>query len=741
MVSRKRRQGSPPLTLLLALTVLPLLSTVPPMLAAAPATPDRPKIALVLGGGGARGGAHIGVIEVLEKHRVPIDIIVGTSMGSIVGGLYASGYSPTVLTAVLNGVPWGDIFTDAPPRKDLSFRRKEDDEDFLVKGDLGIGSDGLRLPRGLLQGQQLKLFLKRSTLHVAHIHDFDQLSIPFRAVASDIAAGTFKAFDHGDLAESMSASMSVPAILAPVTIDGRLFVDGGVTNNLAIDVAQSLGADIIIAVDVGTPLAGADELESLLDITGQLTTMLTRTNADIRRKMLGPNDILIVPPLGDIGSADFDRTLEAVEIGRAATEAQAVALSALSLSESAFEAHVSTLRRDPVDHLSAEEIAIASEGPSESDRKYMLNRMRVKPEPELPVDVLEQGIGRIYGLGLFEEVTYRETEERVDVRPRLKSWGPNFLRLGVNMSGDFSGRSDFSLGVRVTATNLNFPGAEWRNELSIGRDARIFSEFYQPFRALGFGFFAPSIEAKAFNFGLYEDEDLLADYRIRGILGTLAVGLELSNWGEIRTGIRKGTAASDRLVGDPGLENPDDDLGLFLVNLTIDTLDNVYFPGAGQRHRFKWRKSETALGGGSSYQLASFDSIFATTHGRHHYILAAKGGSVYDGTANVLQAFNLGGFLNLSGLEPDQLNGQQMFLGRLVYFRQMTRSLFLPSYLGASFEMGEVWQDQDDVSPSDLRAAGSAFIGFDTILGPLYLGGGWAEGGDRSLYVSLGSAF
>lgn len=727
--------------MLLTLIAVPLLYAVSPILVAAQATPDRPKIALVLGGGGARGGAHIGVIEVLEKHRVPIDIIVGTSMGSIVGGLYASGYSPTVLTEVLNSVPWGEIFTDAPPRKDLSFRRKEDDQDFLVKADMGIDRKGLRLPRGVVQGQKLKLFLKRSTLHVADIHDFDQLSIPFRAVASDIAAGTFKAFDHGDLAESMSASMAVPAILAPVTIDGRLFVDGGVTNNLAIDVAKSLGADVIIAVDVGTPLAGADKLQSLLDITAQLTRMLTRTNADVRRKMLGPNDILIVPPLGDIGSADFDRTLDAVEIGRAATEAQAEALSALSLSASAFEAHVGTLRRDPVDRLSAGTIAVASERASELHGKYLLNRMRVDPEPELPVDVLEQGIGRVYGLGLFEEVTYRETEGRVDVRPRLKSWGPNYLRLGVNMSGDFSGRSDFSLGVRVTATDLNFPGAEWRNELSIGRDARIFSELYQPFRALGFGFFAPSIEAKAFNYGLYENEDLLADFRVRAIRGTLAVGLELSNWGEIRTGISKGTATTDRLVGDPGLETPDDDLGLFLVDLAIDTLDSVYFPGAGQRHRFAWGKSETTIGGGSDYQVASFDSVFATKHGRHHFLVAAKGGSVYQGNANVLQAFSLGGFLNLSGLEPEQLNGQQMFLGRLIYFRQMSRSLFLPSYLGASFEMGEVWQDQDDVSASDLRAAGSVFIGFDTILGPLYLGGGWAEGSDRSLYVSLGATF
>ena len=725
-----------PLTLIL----LALLATISPSLLAA-ASGDRPKIALVLGGGGARGGAHIGVIEVLEEYRVPIDIVVGTSMGSIVGGLYASGYSPEALSKLLSNVDWGELFVDSPPRKDLSIRRKQDDEGFLVKPQVGLGAEGLRLPMGVLTGQKMKLFLKRSALHVAQIDHFDELPIPYRAVTTDIVSGRFVALERGDLAEAMSASMAVPAFLAPVNIDGNMYVDGGVTNNLPVDVAKAMGADVVIAVDVGTPLAAKEELQSLLDITGQLTTMLTRTNADRRRDLLGPRDILIEPKLGNISSSDFGKTLETVALGREATEVHAQALARLALSEQAFTAHIDPRRRAATEFVSTQRIEIASETASEVEKTFLLRKMRIPSEPELHVDELEHGIGRAYGLTIFEEVSYDAEVDGVNVKPTRKSWGPNFLRMGLNVSGDMAGRTQFSLGASITATELNLPGAEWRTELEVGSLARIFSELYQPFRPVGQGFLAPSVEFRAFNFGLYGNENLIAEYRVRSLMGTLAMGAELSNWGEMRFGISKGTASSDLLVGDPLLRDPDDDLGLVFFRFSSDTLDNLYFPGTGLRTKFEWRKSDARIGGEESFEAIEFDSVLAASTGRHHVILAARGGSVYDGRANVLQAFQLGGFLNLSGLEPNQLTGQQMFLGRVVYLGQMARSLFLPSYLGMSLEAGEVWQDRDDVSLGDLRIAGSIFIGFDTILGPFYLGGGWVEGGDRAMYIRLGKTF
>ncbi|MCZ6870299.1 MAG: BamA/TamA family outer membrane protein, partial [Gammaproteobacteria bacterium] len=493
-------------------------------------------------------------------------------------------------------------------------------------------------------------------------------------------------------------------------------------------------------VDVGTPLADQDELQSLLDITGQLTRMLTRTNADRRREMLRPGDILIKPKLGDISSGDFARTLDTIALGRDATAVHAAALARLALSEEDFAAHTEPLRRASTDIVSTQELRIVADA-SKVEKGFLLRTMRIPSDPELHVNVLEQSIGRAYGLSLFEEVSYDAEADGVSVRPRRKTEGPNYLRMGLNMAGDLSGRTRFSLGASITATELNLPGAEWRSEIEVGSDARLLTELYQPFSALGGGFLAPSVQFRAYNYGLYLDEDLVAEYRVRQLAGTLAVGTELSNWGEMRVGITEGIAGTNRIVGDPILNNIDDDLGLVFFRFSMDTLDSLFFPASGLRGKFEWRRSDPKIGGEEAYEAIEFDGAFAANTGRHRVILAAKGGSVYDGTAPLLQAFQLGGFLNLSGLEPDQLTGQQMFLGRAIYLREMVRSLFLPTYLGMSLEAGEVWQDKDDVSLADLRIAGSVFIGFDTILGPLYLGGGWAEGGDRAAYIRMGKTF
>ncbi|MEJ2132795.1 MAG: patatin-like phospholipase family protein, partial [Gammaproteobacteria bacterium] len=419
------------------------------------------------------------------------------------------------------------------------------------------------------------------------------------------------AIDHGDLAESMSASMAVPLALSPVVIEGTMYVDGGVTNNLPVDVAKRMGADVIIAVDVGTPLAEPDTLKSLLDVTGQLTRMMTRKNADLRRQMLGPSDVLIEPQLGDISSSDFGKTLETVGLGREATELHARALSRLALSEEAFAAHVAPQRRTPIDVVSTDKIDIAYGAATEVEEKFLLRTMRIPAGEEIPVEKLERGIGRVYGLSLFDEVSYDALEDGVHVKPRRKPWGPNFLRTGINMAGDFSGRTTFSLGASVTVTELNLTGAEWRSELEVGTNARLFTELYQPLRVLGHAFFVPSVQMQGYNFPLYDDEDLVAEYRVNRFEATLALGTTLSNWGEMRAGITKGKASTDRIVGDPSFPNVDDDLGRVFYRFSTDTLDNRYFPGSGVRTSFEWTKSHESIGGEQDYASIEFDSAIA----------------------------------------------------------------------------------------------------------------------------------
>src|SRR5688572_12791384 len=279
---------------------------------------QRPRIGLVLSGGGARGAAHIGVLKVLEENRVPVDAIAGTSMGAVVGGLYASGLSAKDIERVMTSVDWQDAFLDRPPRTDLNFRRKLEDQNFLVKFPLGLKGGKFRLPRGLVQGQKLTQILRGLTLPVAQIQHFDDLAIPFRAIATDIVTGERVVIDRGDLTTAMRASLSAPGVFSPVDFEGRMLVDGGLTSNLPIDVAREMGVDILIVVDCGFPLLERNKLDSVATVSNQMLAILIRSNTTAQRKSLTARDVIIDPALGDFSSLDFDSHARAMKIGEEA---------------------------------------------------------------------------------------------------------------------------------------------------------------------------------------------------------------------------------------------------------------------------------------------------------------------------------------------------------------------------------------------------------------------------------------
>ena len=295
------------------------------------AGPPGPTIGLVLSGGGAKGFAHLGVLKVLEEYRVPVHLITGTSMGSIMGGLYASGLSTAEIEATLSTVDWVAIFDDQPPREDLDFGRKEEDLRYLF--DLGLGvrwPPRVILPSGLVAGQKVELLLREKTLHVSGIQDFSEFPIPFACVAADIEHGTSVVLDHGDLARAIRASMSIPAFFAPVEIDGRILVDGGITDNMPVREVRSRGAEVVIGVDVSAPLRTRDELGNLFGIVGQLTGMLTRLNVE---QQLTDVDILLDPELGALSGDDFTKFSEFVAIGEAEARRHERDLRQYSVSE------------------------------------------------------------------------------------------------------------------------------------------------------------------------------------------------------------------------------------------------------------------------------------------------------------------------------------------------------------------------------------------------------------------------
>src|SRR5688572_20962530 len=276
----------------------------------------RPTVGLVLSGGGARGGAHIGVLKALEELRVPVDYVAGTSIGAAVGGFYVSGMSVADLEQLVESLEWETAFLNVTPRQLKSFRRKRDDDSFLVNQKPGLNDGEFELPIGLVQGQVIDMIISRETLRASQVQNFDQLAIPFRAVAGDLVTGEAVVLGSGSLARAIRASMSIPAALSPIEIDGRLLVDGGIAMNLPVDVARDMGADVVIAVDISSELLGRETLRSVLDVTSQLTNLLTRNGTLQQRSKLTSSDLLLVPTFGEeLTSTDFARMSEAIQSG------------------------------------------------------------------------------------------------------------------------------------------------------------------------------------------------------------------------------------------------------------------------------------------------------------------------------------------------------------------------------------------------------------------------------------------
>src|ERR1700728_2789494 len=308
----------------------------------------RPRICLVLSGGGARGMAHIGVLKVLEELKIPIACIAGTSMGAVVGGLYASGMTAAQIETTMRSVDWQEAFRDAPPRRDLAFRRKQDDRNFLVRLPLGLKHGKILLPKGFIQGQKLQETLRQLTLPFSKSTDFDLLPTPFRAVATDLETGNAVVMGEGDLSIAMRASVSAPGVFAPVETQGRVLVDGGLAENLPIDVARAMHADILIVSDVSFPLQPRSALDSALSISNQMLAILVRKDSDRQRASLGPQDILIEPNLGPATATDFTASNSVITRGEDAARGDTRALSDYSVGDTAYRDYLARrARREP----------------------------------------------------------------------------------------------------------------------------------------------------------------------------------------------------------------------------------------------------------------------------------------------------------------------------------------------------------------------------------------------------------
>jgi len=710
------------------------------------------RIGLVLSGGGARGTSHVGVLKVLDQLHVHVDAIAGTSMGAVVGGLYASGLSGAQIEKLLTSVDWQDAFRDRPSRADLGFRRKQDEQNFLVNLPLGLRGRKLLIPAGLIQGQKLNLILRRATLPVAQVTQFDRLPIPFRAVATDLETGAAVIMDSGDLTTAMRASMAAPGVLTPVERDGRLLVDGGLAENLPVDVARAMGVDVLIVVDAGFPLQTRDKLNSLTSVSNQALAILVHRDTERQRASLQANDVLLTPQLADVASYDFSAVARALKAGEEAARGAQSRLAQLA-QVSASPAQPPRVSAVPLPVVSFVGVEPGSARYATLIHDFFGDQIG---KPLQPPKVNER-IETLYGRGNLESLDYRLVSDGAGgsgllFTARRKSWGPNYLRLGLSLQDDFNGNSQFNAAARLTMTEIDALDAEWVWDLKIGASPLIASEFYQPLSNQHGFFFAPHFQAEEHDVpkltGTLPNTVQVGVYRASSFEYGLDAGRELGNWGEVRAGLLDARGNTRLRLGEISAADPvisSYHMGAGFVHFSYDRLDSAYFPRSGQALSLNFRAEESG-GVDRGSDLLTLDWRAAWSQGKNTEVAWFSGGSTVGGSVTNLRSFfPLGGFLNLSGLSAQSLAGPQYAIGRALYLRSVGNGgegvLNVPAYAGVSLELGNVWTARRDLVVGAVRKDAALFFGADTYIGPVYLAAGYDEDGHTAFYLFLGQSF
>lgn len=542
--------------------------------------PQRPRIGLVLSGGGARGLAHVGVLKVLERERIPIDLIAGTSMGAIVGGLYATGMDATKLEEELLKVKWNEIFASRVERPLLPQRRKDLDFQLSPALEFGMRDGELRAPLGALSGQGLETLLRRYSLPALAVRDFSRLPIPFRAVATDMETGQPVILDSGDLALALRSSMSVPGVFAPTEANGRILGDGGLVDNLPIDVARQMGADIVIAVNIGTPLSGREALSSLGGLTSQMVSILTEQNVQRSLAMLSDVDVLITPTLGQLSSGDFNRTREFIDQGEAGVRPALTKLSGLALSPedyAAWKASLGSLSRPPTT------IAfIRFETTQVTNPERLADQLELAPGQLFDQEKAERDARRLAASGDYSRSDFRlinepEGDGLVYVLED-KPWGPNYFRVGLDLFTDFRGSSAFNIKFSHTRRWLDQAGTEWRNFIQVGDTLRLFSEVYVPLNwSIGLSrdwFIAAGADFKRTQITLYEPDSDREQGRFdeKSIKLGLDLGQPWGEFGELRVGAQYLGIANHPELISADFTGPTTDLRVHEIGLRISAV-------------------------------------------------------------------------------------------------------------------------------------------------------------------------
>ncbi len=719
---------------------------------AAAAPGHRLRVGLVLSGGGARGAAHIGVLEILDQLHVPIDAIAGTSMGAVVGGLYSSGLSATEIAKVANSLNWQDAFHDRPPRTELTYRRKQEDESFLVNFPVGVRNWAFQLPKGLIKGQSLEMLLRRLTLPVATIDSFDDLPTRFRAVATDLATGDPVVMKSGDLASAMRASLSAPGLFVPVERDGQVLVDGGIADNLPIDVARAMNVDVLIVVDVGAPLFARDRLGSATAISNQMLSILIRRDATRQMATLTSSDIQIRPVMGGLSSFDFGIVPKAMAAGSKAAQDVSEQLRQLALSPDDYARYVAD--RDAV-RRGLPHIDYVKVNPTSAPYVEALTGLFGQFAGQaLDPQALERTIDDYYGRGKLEGLDYQVLtdgdQHGLLITAQPNSWGPDFVRFGLGLQDDFKGNATYNVGARLVMGDITQKGGEWVWDVEEGTSPHIYTELYLPFEQTSAYFIDPHTEFDDVNTPLVTSNQVhLAELRVHTFRSGLDLGKELENIGEVRFGAYHEQGGTSVLVGDvqlPPVTRTFNANGYF-ARFSVDQLDDVRFPHNGQLASVEWNSERYEVGNDVPFDRLSVNYLTAGTFGRETAMFWISGGATFNQTnpSDVRTQYPLGGLFNLSGIAADSLAGPQFAIARVLLYRKIGKGgdgpFDFPTYVGLSFEAGNVFEKLGEINWGNSRKDASIFLGIDTFLGPIYLATGYEEHGREAFYLFLGRTF
>jgi NTE family protein len=714
-----------------------------PQEAPKPAPAGRPKLGIVLEGGGALGLAHIGVLQWMEENRIPVSYVAGTSMGGLVGGIYATGRSPAEVKEITNTINWDDVLRGQTPFRDLSFRRKQDAHEVPNSLEFGLRK-GLQFPGGFNSGQQVTLILDRVALPYSELQSFNDLPIPFACVATDLVSGKPHVFRSGPLSLALRSTMSLPGIFTPVRTGDHIYADGGLLNNIPIDVAKEMGADIVIGIHLETqPISPSDPLSSFA-VLGQSISVMIAAN---ELRSMEQADVLVTVPLQKYNALDYGAAEAIIKAGYDAAAAKAKVLSAFSVSEAEWQQYLADRNARKKTTPIPQFVQVAGANPELADS--IQKRLSVNVGKPVDTTTVDAQMMRLQGAGRFANVSYSMVEKQgtqgLEIRTEQKPYAPPVVRPIILIDGSDYNNVLFSIGARFTFLDFGSYRSELRSDAIIGSQYFVDSEYYHPFTPTTNWFVAPRGSANSTQQYVYNGDTQIATYRNRQFLGGMDVGYGFGTTGELRLGVEGGYERLSPQIGNssvlPTVTGSTADVRL---QYQLNTLDNPVIPRSGQSLLMYTKGYDTNPAAPGPFPLSEVQSqSFFRLSEPSSVFVGASGGSTYGYKAGI-PAFSLGGSQRLVAWETNGLYANQYFLGQLGYIRELTK---LPPLLGSNieliglYEVGKTYKLALGPKPPNLPIDGAVGIIVNTIFGPVEVAGAIGDYGRGRFFFRIGRIF